>query len=916
MYDAATGAAFDVPLSQVGQAYTSKRLSFLEGQKIQVEKPDGTIDEVDASMADRLFSSAEMAGTALSTPGALREQQLDQTYGGVGGGALAFGSRALSSATLGLSDAAVTGAADFIGRGDAVREALAESQARNETASFAGDVVGAVAPAVLTGGESLLATGAGALGAPARFATGAGEAAGAGVRAVFGEGMAARALRAGAAGAVEGGVQGLGIQLRESSVRNEPLTVEALAASGLNAAVFGGAIGLGAGALGVGASAAGRAAARGTERVGEAASEAGRRALAKLDEVSGGLVAKGREALEGARGSSASELLEKGANAVEDLLDSRPGLRAQLGDISEKKALSSTGANLTKLNELAERGPEAVGRVARRVRDELPALSEKEFWKMGRDDIAAAARQAKEAAGNALGDFMQVLDDTSRELESKRPGINVRPDVKKIYRESIRDVVVPLEKEVFRGRQADRLREILDDFKTKTDGFSIADMHQARSKLDDLIFESQISGAKPLEQAYSKVRYRIENEIEKAGDRIIKYGELGADNYGQYKALKQRYADYVWITQAADKGAWREAANRTFGFSENMGLIAGLALGGGPGAIAGAGLQYLVRRYGDQVASSLAHAASVDGAVFVAVRDLKSKVAGSVARAMERGAVATPAAKALLEGGRAAAKGASAALGEVAGAASRVAEGAAAGARAAGRGAAAGAKGVAAGSYRWSDDRDRAIARAERLALAASSYDPADSREVAPPGLREARPDIGESLGAQNDRAAAYLAAEQPLPPLPPGPMRPRPSRPPIDQVEAFNRKVTAVKDPTSVLTFAKSPANASSDSVAAVEAVYPALLGEMRAEIAEAASNHKGTVDYKTAIRLSRIAGKPLEPSCDPAFGATMQQIYAGAEGRAAQGPTPRPSASGRSLMSKQAQPTSSGRLQEWERR
>ena len=132
MYDAATGAAFDVPLSQVGQAYTSKRLSFLEGQKIQVERPDGTIDEVDASMADRLFSSAEMAGTALSTPGALREQQLEQAYGGVGGGALAFGSRALSSATLGLSDAAVTGAADFVGR---VRKAMAQEAAQQREAA-------------------------------------------------------------------------------------------------------------------------------------------------------------------------------------------------------------------------------------------------------------------------------------------------------------------------------------------------------------------------------------------------------------------------------------------------------------------------------------------------------------------------------------------------------------------------------------------------------------------------------------------------------------------------------------------------------------------------------------------------------------------------------------------------------------
>lgn len=925
MYDRATGAAYDVPLSQVREAYTSRRLSFLEGQKIQVAGADGKIDEVDASEADKLFSSAASAGSSLSTPGALREQQLQDSYGGVGGGALAFGSRALSSATLGLSDAAITGAADFVSpnAGSSVREALTESQARNEGAAFTGDIVGMAATALATGGASaagevgMLARGARALSAPARLATGVGEAAGAGVRALAGESTAARIAASGVAGAGEQALQGFGVAVREASLRDEPLTAESLAAAGMNAAVFGGAIGLGAGALGAGARALGAVARGGAERVfGAGRSLAG-------DVEAGGLLARAREAaadvVERAKGvveGKADDAIAKRADELVELITGRP-VGQTLDDFATASALRSTGATGKRIERLAAYGDEALRSVRDTTLDDLAPLVGKERGSLlSKAEKSQAASLLRKQEGRRLGAVVKEADEIARGLSAE--GIDVRPDYARLVAD-VREVAEEYAAVAGASEEASLAKKIARDVEKKWNGMGLEAIHRQRAFLDKKLRNELKAGSSTKAEVYEKVRDRIEGWIVASGDRIAKEG--GGEFAARYQASKVRFARAAWLEEATSHGAGQARAAGVLMFRDQVGALLGSSLlGGGPFGILGGAAGYLgqrwMREYGDQAVAQIARDAAVDGSLRGAVQSIRERVRRGVSSALESGrvkAAAGPIGEAAA-GALDLAKGAASA---VAGAARATGQAVASGARAAGRGASVGARAGASAAYRWHDDRERAMARSERTARAVTAYasEPDAIHGSAAPGLREARPDLNARVAATNARAAEYLASEQPRSPLPPGPLRPRDSRAPVDEVEGFERKAKATKDPTSVVKFTKNPSLASSDSLAAVQAVYPELRQVMRQDAAEAAIRHAGTVDYKTAIRLSRVAGTALEPSCDPGFGATLQEIYAAADERAAQGPSPRQGASGRSLMAQQSQPGSS-RLQEWERR
>ncbi|MEM9461411.1 MAG: hypothetical protein AAGF11_45020, partial [Myxococcota bacterium] len=157
----------------------------------------------------------------------------------------------LSGATMGMSDV-VADALGVEGLG-ARREALGEAATGLELA-------GGVAASLATGGTAALAQGgarvgarlsakelakrgAGAIAAPTKLANRAG---GAVERLVLGGAEAAeatlarRALGRAAAGAVEGGLGGLGGAVSESVIHDKPLTAEALVGGALAGAAFGG----------------------------------------------------------------------------------------------------------------------------------------------------------------------------------------------------------------------------------------------------------------------------------------------------------------------------------------------------------------------------------------------------------------------------------------------------------------------------------------------------------------------------------------------------------------------------------------------------------------------------------------------------------------------------------------------------
>lgn len=163
-------------------------------------------------------------------------------YGeGIGNELKAGAAGAARTLTFGLSD--VIGA--DIGRGEDLRK-LAE---QNPTATLAGEVAGAIAPAVLTGGESLVANAVGKAGAGVRAATAAGRAAeGAAARSLAGlaeRGLAGRALATtlakAAGGAVEGAAFGAGQAVSEAALQDHELTAEQVMQSIGAGALLGGA---------------------------------------------------------------------------------------------------------------------------------------------------------------------------------------------------------------------------------------------------------------------------------------------------------------------------------------------------------------------------------------------------------------------------------------------------------------------------------------------------------------------------------------------------------------------------------------------------------------------------------------------------------------------------------------------------
>lgn len=165
-----------------------------------------------------------------------REAALEAEYGdGFANTALAGLAGGARGLTLGLSDLALKGVLD-----DDQMFGLEQLRLRNEIASTAGEIGGALAPALFTGGSGLL--GAASRLTPAGALTRAGSAA---ASRVAGETVAAKALQGAIQAGIEGTGMGLGNSITQAALHDDPFTVESVAAN----MALGGVLGVGAGGL-------------------------------------------------------------------------------------------------------------------------------------------------------------------------------------------------------------------------------------------------------------------------------------------------------------------------------------------------------------------------------------------------------------------------------------------------------------------------------------------------------------------------------------------------------------------------------------------------------------------------------------------------------------------------------------------
>lgn len=832
------GELVAVPAAQARDLYLSGKLGFVQGEDVPVNV-GGKTQFLSADEAGRALEgsfTASVKGTAQ----AQREKRLED-LGGVGGTLAAAGIEAGNQLLLGAGKGI---AADLVDphlwpEAHAKTKAyLRDVEEANPVASGIGGAAGLVLPLLASGGTAAGARGVvrGAAAAEAANLARGGVAAVEGAEAVsaaararglFGATMdAATALPRGvgavgelagglaergavAMGAKEGGAiasilkgtaQGaaempfysVGDAVSRATLHDEELTAEKLAAAAGHGFLWGG-------AFGGGLSAAGQL-----------------------------LAGTGRAAKAGA--AKASELAEKLGVDVPKTLDGFAG----------RKAIQATGANLGQIEKLRAMGPETEARVARQMSEDVPRLAGKsDLAAVSHAEMAEAAPLLRKEKGEAVGKLVTDLDKIE----------NVAgPDLRRITERIKAEVETPLLESIVRKDQAPAIAALREGIEARAEkgAISFEDLWKTRREIDDRIFKGKVAEGSLNEQR-ALVRGIIEEEIERAATHAAEQGGAGAgaEWAARYAQAKADYRAASWLDDAAEKGAASEARNRTIGLSEQLGAVQGLALGGPVGAVAGlagAVAHNLVRRYGDQVAAS------------IATKAVKSDLARAVADTISKRVGASV--DGFLGGG---AKVSRAGLGA---------------------------------------QIDADVSRTRKASIAAYEKERAElSGFLANPDARLSRSTAGLDPGTASAvrttalRAAAYLQSKAPPAELAPNPLTPGMSKPQVSPAmrDDFLAAARAVKDPMSVIDDFEH-GRLTRAGVEALKATSPRLLGELQAAVLAKVTETGAPTNYAKSLQLGILLGIPTDPTLDPAFIGKVQATYAPttASGGAPAGPAP----------------------------
>lgn len=594
MYDPATGAPVQVDAAQAGALFREGKATFAADQDVPVMGADGKVRIIKGADAGAFFSSSEGLATGAASGQQLREQQLQDEFGGVGGTLGAALTGAARGATLGLSDLALT----ETGLVDA--RTLAGQQEANPFASLAGEGLGILGAVAASGGAAgagrgVVSGAARAVTAPTRavMALGRGvEGAGA---AILGEGVVARAATAAAQGAVEGSLFGVGQAVSESSIKDVPLTAERLMAAMGHGALLGG-------GLGAGASALGSLVRGGVAKIGEVGSQMLGRETQLAQELAGSVVPQGE------------------------------GTIAALVDrYGREQAIKSAGGTQAMVERLQGMGQNIEQRVIKKLLDEAPEiLGKRPGGLLNAAEKAAAAEKILERDGQRIGTMLDELAAAGQ-----------KPNVTALVGEFRQRVAAETAAAV--SPDAQRAARQMDDWLTSVEqkvgaeGADVRTLWEARREL-----RKDIDWKKPVEAGdrynnWKRDLYRsMGDEIEATGARAGADGALGPDFAARWKNGNADYRAAAWLNEATARGAARETSNRMVGLSEQLGMLGGLAQGGVAGlplALGGAVVQHLVKRYGSDVAARVARAAThAEGVVALdrAVQDIAGERVASL----------------------------------------------------------------------------------------------------------------------------------------------------------------------------------------------------------------------------------------------------------------------------------------------
>jgi len=487
-------------------------------------------------------------------------------------GAAAFGSLAADTAgfTRGLgqglgvpTDKVVidTSRALFGEKGaENARERMSEWETLHPWQTKRSELLGAVAPAVLT---------------PSAGVAGAGEAAEEGAAGLLGSGaksLAGKAFVRGVRGATEGASYMGTDAVNEAALGDHELTGERLFASMAKGAVFGGALSAGGGVLGD----AGTSAWKGTGRL-----------LTK--------------SLGGEGESTITEALMK-----------------QRGEIAFRAA-GGTKAMAKEANRFAG-GADVVGNI---WADEAPELvGKKSFGDLEHADLVEAAEKGQEKYGKLLDEHLNQLDAAAKRAEQEwskggaldetvaapmaRPP-ELQPKVADLLGEFQQQVIDPLKGHGATGAQVSKLQSFANDIARITglekNPDAVMSFRQMRDFRVDADKAWKTKYSDPDMGAFLGARNFFEDKLMQSGDKLAP--ELGAHFSEGYQASKRGYQAFALLEKNAESGEAAIARNRILGLTDNivasgaakvggmigsaagpLGTAAGAAIGGAAGAIA------------------------------------------------------------------------------------------------------------------------------------------------------------------------------------------------------------------------------------------------------------------------------------------------------------------------------------------
>lgn len=523
-----------IPAEEWDQAVQSGQARWEGGTELRAVRPDGSRVTIPAER----YADAIASGYRIASPEEVARAQAEQAQGGLGGMALTGVEGVARGLTFGLSDQLAVGFG-----GEEYRQAAQARREVNPGIAATGEIVGAVAPILASGGTGAVARGVAAAGALPRGAAAAGRSAaalaerltaryaarGAGGRIV--QRMAAGAAEAG----VEGALYGVGQAITDNALLDAELSAEKILASAGEGALFagalGGALGGAAGVLGVGLGAARDAA---LARLG---------AQTTQDALRGFAERRAFKQVVGNYKRPVAEAAAKGDGALE-----RAG-----------RKLLNEQAPIRKLEEFLP----WVAKRTQRSANELKSIAAKLDAAGVRLDGESLLRRADEVIesyrGRGLGDFEAVARKLERKLAPLRKQLD--PPEPKPLPKGVHGPLPP---------------------RPEPRSFTFSEFWKLRQDLDKTIKWGARSG----DIATDGVR-ELRDAFKAELDDMIERGQGPADLKAAWRKASEDYGDFALLRKHAEEYANARKSNRDISLTDYLAGIGGAATSIATGNIAG-----------------------------------------------------------------------------------------------------------------------------------------------------------------------------------------------------------------------------------------------------------------------------------------------------------------------------------------